>query len=150
LERLLAAVDRKAHPWLLFGGHRPMYVDMDSSQYVPPQAAPLQRLIEPLLQKYRVDVALWGHHHSYQRSCPMAHGKCVDNGGVWGVVHAIIGTAGYEFSSVAPPDRQKAWVRFVNNTLYGFGAIDANVSHLQFSFVRSDGGGLLDEFTLRR
>jgi hypothetical protein len=147
LEALLSGVDRAKHPWLLFGGHRPMYVD---SVWESPAAAPLQTLVEPLFLKYRVDLALWGHHHSYQRSCAMAHGKCVAEGDAWGTVHAIVGTAGYEFSDVADPSQQKAWVKFVNNTVYGFAAIEASASKLHFEFLRSDGAGVLDEFTLTR
>ena len=39
-----------------------MYVD---SKYPSPSEAPLQALVEPLLLAHKVDVALWGHHHSY-------------------------------------------------------------------------------------
>jgi hypothetical protein len=165
LDRLLGSVNRTTHPWLLFGGHRPMYVDVTGHV---PSAGPLQRLVEPLLLRHRVDVAIWGHHHSYQRSCPMAYGRCVQHasdhqrtrgsqgqpplrpGQQWGVTHLVVGTAGYEFSEVASPAEQQGWVAFVNNTRYGFGAIDANLSALRFAFVRSDGAGILDEVTLRR
>ena len=70
--------------------------------------------------------------------------------GAWGVVHAIIGTAGYEFSDVLPASQQKGWVRFVNNTLYGYGVLTVDHESLHFGFVRSDGAGLLDEFTLHK
>lgn len=150
LDKLLASVDRKTHPWLLVGGHRPMYADVP---YNIPSGAPLRTLVEPLLLKYKVNLAIWGHHHSYQRSCPMASNQCVSAsamaaGEVWGVTHLVIGTAGYEFSGVADPDEQAPWVAFVNNTRYGFGTIDANRTTLSFGFVRSDGGGLLDAFSL--
>ena len=172
LDSLLASVNRSAHPWLLFGGHRPMYVD---SIWPSPSGAPLRELVEPLLLRHRVDLALWGHHHSYQRSCPMAHGECVresppeahpstmrppnsssasvgggDSAAPWGVTHVVVGAAGYEFSEVAPATQKKSWVAFVNNTRYGFGAIDADMESLCFSFVRSDGEGVMDEFTLRK
>lgn len=57
---------RTKTPWLIFGGHRPMYVDSnsdigpDSDQGV---ARNLQENIEPLLLKYNVNLVLWGHHH---------------------------------------------------------------------------------------
>lgn len=150
LHHLLQGVDRTQTPWLIFGGHRPMYVDQ-YGPYIEPASAPLRALIEPLLLKHRVDLALWGHHHSYQRSCPLAAGKCVESGqssGQWGVVHAVIGAAGYEFSRVADRASAPAWVRFVNDTLYGYATLDANASHLHFAFVRADGQGVLDEVVL--
>ena len=63
---------------------------------------------------------------------------------------SLVGAAGYEFSEVAPATQKKSWVAFVNNTRYGFGAIDADMESLCFSFVRSDGEGVMDEFTLRK
>jgi hypothetical protein len=33
---------------------------------------------------------------------------------------------------------------------HSYGAVDADASSLHFGFVRSDGQGLLDEFTLRK
>jgi len=68
--------------------------------------------------------------------------------GQWGVVHAVIGAAGYEFSRVADRASAPAWVRFVNDTLYGYATLDANASHLHFAFVRADGQGVLDEVVL--
>ena len=143
--------------------------------------APLQALIEPLLLRFRVDLALWGHHHSYQRSCPMARGQCAtevypmgeqrsagkmeagQSGGSeeghhhrkiasgWrGVTHAVIGTAGYEFSPIPSGASLPAWVKFANNATYGYAAINANRTRLHFEFIRADGRGHLDEFALWR
>jgi len=161
LARLLRAVDRRVTPWLVFGGHRPMFVD---SPYPAPSCAPLQALVEPLLLESHVDVALWGHHHSYQRSCPMAGGKCVTASREQraedakscagdchpGIVHAVIGAAGYEFSEVAQGADIPPWVVFANDTRYGYGTIDATATRFRFAFVRADGEGVLDEFTLHK
>ena len=38
----------------------------------------LAAALEPLMQKYQVDAAFWGHHHSYQRTCPAHNFTCVD------------------------------------------------------------------------
>ena len=91
----------------------------------------------------------------------MVGGKCVtkaapkslveDSEAEWkGVVHAVIGAAGYEFSNVASGKDVPEWVVFANDTKYGFAIIDANATSLNFQFVRSDGEGVLDEFALRR
>jgi hypothetical protein len=149
LGRLLRAVDREATPWLIFAGHRPMYVD---STYFCPSRAPLQALIEPLLLEHGVDLALWGHHHSYHRSCPMrANATCVASGsGEHGVVHAVIGAAGYTFSLVAQGADAPAWVAFANDTQYGFATIEASDTDLHFQFLRADDGSAMDEFALTK
>jgi hypothetical protein len=67
--------------------------------------------LEPLFEKYGVALALWGHVHNYERTCPMLNQTCTDdsvitgagagagagartrgNGG--GTVHVTAGTAG--------------------------------------------------------
>ena len=42
------------------------------------------------LQIYQVDLALWSYYHSYQRTCPVYRGNCVDGG----TVHLVVGTGG--------------------------------------------------------
>lgn len=70
LEEDLKSVDRSETPWVVLGGHRPMYVDSYLDP-LPSSMAPVMDLmikeLEPLLWKYQVNLALWAHHHSYQR-----------------------------------------------------------------------------------
>ena len=49
-----------------------------------------------LMQQYKVDLAFWGHHHSYQRTCPVAKKVCQDDGTA--PVHVVIGMAGQSLS----------------------------------------------------
>ena len=92
------------------------------------------------------------HHHSYHRSCAMrANATCVQPGGdEHGVVHAVVGAAGYTFSDVAQGADVPAWVAFANDTRYGFATIEASDSELRWQFLRSDDGSVLDEFTLTK
>ncbi len=77
----LKALDRNRTPWLMVNGHRPMYVDStytgppDSDQVV---ASELRDSLEDLFAAHAVDLTLHGHHHSYQRSCFVLSGKCID------------------------------------------------------------------------
>lgn len=147
LEKMLKSVDRSSSPWLLFGGHRPMYVD---SAFPSPSEEPLQALVEPLLVKYDVDIALWGHHHSYHRTCPIkGRGECASDDQS-GVRHAVIGAAGYSFSPVATGADQPSWVEYASDTTYGYARLTANSTHFDFTFVRSDTGLPLDGFTLTK
>ena len=46
------------------------------------------------LKEYKVDLALWGHHHLYHRSCPVYQEACVEQG----TVHIVMGTGGQDLS----------------------------------------------------
>ncbi|KAA0153600.1 hypothetical protein FNF29_02988 [Cafeteria roenbergensis] len=111
IEADLKAVDRSVTPWILFGGHRPMYID---STYAGPWDSDINvsdmliEHVEPLLVKYAVDVAVWGHNHVVQRLCKLRGGECVERSsgeghtytkGGDGVVHLVIGAAGASFSN---------------------------------------------------
>ena len=90
IEADLSAVDRLRTPWVIFGGHRPMY----SSTAVPygpyrgPNADPYDlvdgpwwREVEAVMLRHKVDLALSGHVHNVEVTCPMSRGKCVPTGG---------------------------------------------------------------------
>lgn len=85
LENDLQTVNRSATPWVVLSGHRPMYVDCVNSTDqagVQTVAEELRTWIEPMFVKYRVNLAMWGHHHSYQVTCPVKAGECVEEGEV--------------------------------------------------------------------
>merc|ERR1712139_147951 len=69
----LRSTNRQETPWLVVAGHRPYVVD---SGWSGDQsfARYMQESIGDLLEMYKVDVVLGGHHHSYQRSCPIQNG----------------------------------------------------------------------------
>jgi hypothetical protein len=62
----LASVDRTVTPWVIVAGHRPWYTTKGSSPCTACQAA-----FEPLLYKYGVDLAVFGHVHNSQRFLAM-------------------------------------------------------------------------------
>ena len=65
LEADLASVDRSITPWLIVGGHRPWYSTGSNS------CGSCQSAFEPLLYKYGVDLAIFGHVHNSQRFVPV-------------------------------------------------------------------------------
>ncbi|RLN05132.1 nucleotide pyrophosphatase/phosphodiesterase-like [Panicum miliaceum] len=73
IERCLSTVDRKHQPWLVFAAHRVLgyssnsWYAMEGSFEEPEGRESLQRL----WQKHRVDIAFFGHVHSYERTCPL-------------------------------------------------------------------------------
>jgi len=93
LEEDLRSINRTHTPWVIFSGHRPMYVDSSAccGWGVPDDVCDdiclaytnvgamrsLQDNIEPLLQKYRVNLAFAGHFHNVQRQSAVFQGKVV-------------------------------------------------------------------------
>lgn len=75
LEADLASVDRTVTPWLIVGGHRPWYTTGAGNGCTECQAA-----FEPLLYKYGVDLAIFGHVHNSQRFTPTNNSIADPNG----------------------------------------------------------------------
>lgn len=73
LEHCLATVDRRKQPWLIFAAHRPL--GYSSNEWYAEEGAysePMGRDdLQKLWQKYRVDIAFFGHVHNYERTCPI-------------------------------------------------------------------------------
>lgn len=73
IEKCLASVDRKKQPWLIFSAHRVLgyssnnWYAMEGSFEEPMGREHLQKL----WQKYKVDIAFYGHVHNYERTCPI-------------------------------------------------------------------------------
>jgi len=120
LESDLAKVDRSVTPWSIFVGHRPMYISTNSVDYYKPVADLLVDNIEPMLGKYDVNMAFWGHHHSSQRSCPgLFESECNQK---QGLVHFVVGGAGFSLSGVNP--NGNPLFQFADNTTFGFPVVD--------------------------
>lgn len=73
IEHCLASVDRQKQPWLIFLAHRVLGYSSDLSYAVEGSfAEPMGReSLQKLWQKYKVDIAVFGHVHNYERICPI-------------------------------------------------------------------------------
>lgn len=73
LETCLASVDRRTQPWLIVTGHRVLgYSSADEYAAQGTFGEPMAReALESLYQKYKVDIAMFGHVHQYERTCPV-------------------------------------------------------------------------------
>lgn len=146
LDHDLRTVDRSKTPFVVFSGHRPLYTTETADRpangtwYVNA----LRGLVEPLLSKYRVDLALWAHVHAYERTCPVYDHKCTEGA----TTHVVIGMGGMELTTelkVPPP----AWLVF-RDAEYGYTRITTTEDSLTMQFVANIGKVVKDEFTLQR
>jgi len=142
----LAAVDREVTPWVILSGHRPMYID--STGFFPasadqPVAELLRANVEPLLVKYEVDLAFWGHHHSYQRTCPVNNEVCGSNL----PIHVVIGMAGHDLSQNLLP-QAPVWIEYVDDNEWGYTVIQTTEDSLVMSYYNNN-NVLMDQFELK-
>ena len=143
-DTLSNGIDRSVTPWLVFAGHRPMYVDSDfpEDQKVATQ---LQDNLEDLLLDADVDIALWGHFHTYQRSCRLRKGVCDESG----VQHMVIGMAGYDHSDL-PPTPAK-WIEYSDQQYWGVFRMNFhNASFANLQYVNNADGRVLDDRDMYR
>ena len=150
-ELALANASREAHPWVIVLGHKPMY---SSNSYHGSEVA-LRDAVEHLLVNHSVDLAIWGHDHSYERTYPVIAEEVFDIGDQNGTVfasptapvHLVVGTAGQtpydDFD-----DPQPGWSAH-REASFGIALLDVDRYSLKMQFQLAD-GSIADEFTLNR
>lgn len=156
LEHCLASVDRRKQPWLIFTGHRVLgyssefWYALEGSYAEPGGRESLQKL----WQKYKVDIALFGHVHNYERICPIYQNRCVNpekshySGTVNGTIHIVVGGGGSHLSNFT--DEVPSWSIYRDYD-YGFVKMTAfNHSSLLFEYKKSSDGKVYDSFTISR
>jgi acid phosphatase type 7 len=127
LENDLRSVDRQQTPWLIVGGHRPMYSSLVGVDLI---RVMLQLHVEPLLYKYHVDLNMFAHIHSYERTCPMYQQRCVSDG----VTHILMGMGGHDLSYGSYLD--EPWSIF-HDIQFGYTHLSANRTHLNFYYYHT-------------
>jgi len=101
--------------------------------------------LEPLLMKYSVDIALWGHVHNYERTCPVYNEQCIgDVNNPGATIHFVIGMAGQSLTTdwqVPIP----TWSE-VKALEFGYSRIHVvNNTQLHFQFVLNNNGEVFDD-----
>lgn len=159
----LASVNRTITPWIIFLGHRPMYSSYTGNYSIllPPVDVNFPPEIEPLLLNAKVDLAVWGHVHNYERTCAVYQGTCLghptkdsagfdtyNNADYKAPVHTVIGTAGFVLSEF-PMTNTQAWslARIEN---FGYAYVQADRTRLTIQFVSVTTGAVADQFSITR
>lgn len=151
----LASVDRSKTPWVIFTGHRPMY-----SSYPGNVDGRFTDAVEPLLLKNKVDLALCGHVHNYERTCAVFQKDCkgmpikggdgidtYDNTNYTAPVHVVIGTAGFKLDKFSENQIYDGW-SLSRHTEFGYIRGHATKEALKIEFVISNTGTVGDSFVI--
>lgn len=147
LDKTLAGVDRTATPWVVVTLHRPIYStqECETGDYVV--GLHLRRALDPLFEKYEVDVALVAHTHAYERTCPLKGGMCVGDGE--GTVHLTVGSAGAGLEGCGYSPKFGNFSRAHVNT-WGYLRGESSDSHIHLQFVLDADGTVFDEYFVQR
>ncbi|KAF1967975.1 Metallo-dependent phosphatase [Bimuria novae-zelandiae CBS 107.79] len=141
----LASVDRTVTPWVIVGGHRPWYTTKGSSP-----CTACQNAFEPLLYKYGVDLAIFGHVHNSQRFLPVnnsiADPAKLNNPKA--PMYIVAGGAGNieGLSSVGGNSTTNVFAYAEDFSYASVSFLDKN--NLKVGFIRSSTGDVLDSSVL--
>jgi hypothetical protein len=109
IEHCLATVDRQKQPWLIFAAHRVLGYS-SSSGYASEGSfeEPMGReSLQILWQKYKVDIAFYGHVHQYERTCPIYQVRTI-------IKYAII-LFTFEITCIVPKSMIEATMQVASN-----------------------------------
>lgn len=178
LESDLAAVDRSITPWIVFNGHRSMYVDSEqccdtytlfrggnctqclSGTDVDTMNA-LQTNIEPLLHTYKVNLAFAGHFHDYERQAAVYQGQVVqhasmeiDEDGYEVAVHdrpnaTVWMVVGSAGNGPSYPSRFYNWSETNHTRAFGYAVLSVlNETVLHWKYIQSSDNAILDRMII--
>ncbi|CAI9280529.1 unnamed protein product [Lactuca saligna] len=156
IENCFASVDRQKQPWLIFAANR--VLGYSSNNWLADEGAfeePMGRAnLQKLWQKYKVDIAFYGHVHNYERTCPIYQNQCVNSeisrysGTVNGTIHVVVGSGGSHLSDFT--EINTFWSLYKDQD-WGFVKLTAfNHSSLLFEYKKSSDGLVYDNFTISR
>ncbi|XP_055809923.1 probable inactive purple acid phosphatase 1 isoform X2 [Solanum dulcamara] len=156
LEHCFASVDRQKQPWVIFLAHR--VLGYSSGDFYADEGSfgePMGReSLQKLWQKYKVDIAIYGHVHNYERTCPIYQNICTMTeknsykGTLNGTIHIVAGGGGAGLVKFTP--LQTKWSIFKDYD-YGFVKMTAfDHSNLLFEYKKSSDGKVYDSFNISR
>ncbi|MGI0021433.1 MAG: metallophosphoesterase family protein, partial [Nitrososphaeraceae archaeon] len=121
-------------PWKIVAMHKPLY----TSPSTHPEEKVLATILQPLIDKYGVQLVLYGHNHNYERI------KLPDKP----TLYIQAGTAGESHYDIKG-SRSGGGVEFQDDSDYGFVKLNINSNTLSGQFISHD-GKVLDSFSLAK
>ncbi|XP_010258053.1 PREDICTED: probable inactive purple acid phosphatase 1 [Nelumbo nucifera] len=156
IENCLASADRQKQPWLIFLAHR--VLGYSSGSFYAEEGSfeePMGReSLQKLWQKYKVDIAVYGHVHNYERTCPIYENICTNKekshyqGPLNGTIHVVAGGGGASLADFTTI--QTKWNYYKDHD-FGFIKLTAfDHSNLLFEYKKSSDGKVYDSFRISR
>jgi hypothetical protein len=146
LEADLASVDRAVTPWVVLTAHRMLYTTQLCEDGDYARSLELRAALDPLLDRYRVNLVLVGHQHSYERTCPLVNGTCAA-ASAFGTVHAVVGSAGATLEGCGF-SALNGQVDVAHANMWGYARMTADDESFRFQFVNNADGTVFDEVDL--
>ncbi|KAJ0410844.1 hypothetical protein ATCC90586_007880 [Pythium insidiosum] len=155
-----ATANRDKTPWIVIGMHRAIYTRGLCEKDGTPRdsALAIQKAFEDLFIKYKVDVVVAGHQHLYERQYPIKQNKPVLDGvsadkktykSPQAPVYIVTGSAGNtEGLDKVDPRQSIPWNAVTENLHFGMSMMNATHESMTWTFVSSEDGAILDEFTI--
>ena len=148
LERDLESVNRDITPWLVVTSHRPLY----EPELIPSELITIRHIreeIEELMYKFKVDLFLSGHYHSYFRSCAgLFRGKCHN----FGTQYITVGTGGanlFRGTQTYPYLVENDWTKSFHK-IFGYGRVSIfSSTSLYWEFIDTD-GKVIDDVWIKK
>jgi len=156
--------NRKTRPWIIVGGHRPIYCSTQgfsdengnpTNNWIPlggSNSKTLQTRFEDLFMKYKVDVIFTGHVHSYERNYPTYQSQILgDYSNPKAPIGIIVGNAG----SIEGIDSGKwvtpapQWSAFRWRDGFGLGLLKVDQLTLKWEFYSAN-NSLVDSVTINK
>ena len=129
-----AVANRKNVPWIIVGGHRPVYTAGKAEIAV-------QSLLEPLFLQYEVDYYYCGHVHWYERLYPTIRGNVTqkDYNNPQSPVYIVNGAAGNVEGFAKAPATIPAFTAVLNRKNFGFGRLTVeSATQATWTYYRAD------------
>lgn len=133
--------------WTIVFFHKPIYTDSGSH----PPFIKFRNIIQPIFDKYDVDIVLQGHNHIYERSRPLTFNNTITDDSTdlflqpTGQIYLTVGTGGdshYSFKQISN------WsLKQIENDFGFINIIMENKNELSFEFI-SNNGEILDSFKI--
>ena len=142
LDADLASVDRSKTPWVVFTSHRPVYTTQlcETGTYII--STFMRHALDPLFEKYKVNLALVAHTHAYERTCLIKNGECVENGGTQ---HITIGSGGAELETCGDSPIFGPYHKMGTNQ-WGYLRVEASEERMRLEFVLDKDGSVWDTY----
>jgi hypothetical protein len=104
----------------------------------------MQHFMEDMIHKFKVDLGLWAHYHSYERTCPVLKSKCTEGS----TIHIVVGTAGKEFDNNPYMDMDWSLYREID---WGYGRITVHSKKsLLWEWIRNKDNVVADKVLLTK